>query len=325
MNIRPAEPTDLPAILALLKASLGESSSPKTAAYWHWKHEANPFGHSPVLLAEYGDQLIGVRAFMRWQWVKEGETYSALRAVDTATHPDHRGKGVFKNLTLELLERCKSAGDDFLFNTPNEQSRPGYLKMGWQAVGKLPVRLSLRRPLQVLRNKFGKPTAIPAPLPPAFRARDNWQQHDLAFVQDTSLPSHLHTPISPIYLEWRYAKCTVIDYFALSSPGAFVAGHFRAQPLGRECRLSQVCISPKQTDLRFLNRQLANLLKACPADFLSVAPSQAPQTNAWLASHRFLPALKVGPVLTFLALQEEHRSLGAEHPWAYQIGDLELF
>src|SRR5262249_13025578 len=28
---------------------------------------------------------------------------------------------------------------DFVFNTPNDSSRPGYLKMGWHVVGRLPV------------------------------------------------------------------------------------------------------------------------------------------------------------------------------------------
>ena len=26
-----------------------------------------------------------------------------------------------------------------MFNTPNDQSRPGYLKMGWQVVGRVPI------------------------------------------------------------------------------------------------------------------------------------------------------------------------------------------
>jgi len=64
MMIRPAQASDIRAIVALLKASLGEALVKKTAAIWQYKHRDNPFGRSLVLVAEENDQIIGVRAFM---------------------------------------------------------------------------------------------------------------------------------------------------------------------------------------------------------------------------------------------------------------------
>ena len=141
MKIREASKDDTSGILNVLKASLGETSSRKTERVWNYKHVNNPFGKSLVLLAEENNQVIGVRAFMRWKWQYGENIYSALRAVDTATHPDHQGKGVFKKLTLKALEIAGEMGDHFVFNTPNTQSKPGYLKMGWKEVAKLNVRL----------------------------------------------------------------------------------------------------------------------------------------------------------------------------------------
>src|SRR5688572_13844447 len=100
MQIREATELDIPIIVDLLKLSLGESLMPKSEAYWRWKHVENPFGASPVLLCFEDDMLIGVRAFMRWQWFHNGKIQTAVRAVDTATHPAHQGKGIFKKLTL---------------------------------------------------------------------------------------------------------------------------------------------------------------------------------------------------------------------------------
>jgi N-acetylglutamate synthase-like GNAT family acetyltransferase len=60
MEIRPATKNDIPAIIKLLKASLGESLMPKSEAYWQWKHINNPFGASPVWIATEADQIIGV-------------------------------------------------------------------------------------------------------------------------------------------------------------------------------------------------------------------------------------------------------------------------
>jgi N-acetylglutamate synthase-like GNAT family acetyltransferase len=50
MEIRPAHENDIPAIVELLKLSLGESLMPKSEAFWRWKHIDNPFGKSPVIL-----------------------------------------------------------------------------------------------------------------------------------------------------------------------------------------------------------------------------------------------------------------------------------
>ncbi len=143
MQIREATENDIPGILNVLKASLGESSSKKTEEVWRYKHIENPFGKSLVLIAAENEEIIGVRAFMRWQWQKEDKVYSAFRAVDTATHPSHQGKGIFKKLTLKALEIGKERGDHFVFNTPNTQSKPGYIKMGWKEVDKLKIQLRL--------------------------------------------------------------------------------------------------------------------------------------------------------------------------------------
>ena len=67
------------------------------------------------------------------------KVYRCLRAVDTATHPEHQGKGIFKKLTLQLIDEAAKQGYDFIFNTPNAQSTPGYLKMGWKRWGKVPL------------------------------------------------------------------------------------------------------------------------------------------------------------------------------------------
>ena len=83
-------------------------------------------------------QIVGLRTFMRWDLVTgEGETLRCARAVDTATHPDHQGKGIFRRLTEEAVEVARDDGIAMIFNTPNEKSKPGYLKMGWREVGEI--------------------------------------------------------------------------------------------------------------------------------------------------------------------------------------------
>ena len=96
-------------------------------------------------------RIVGLRAFMRWEFVRGGEVLHAVRAVDTATHPDYQGKGLFTAMTMHGLDVIKDDGIDFVFNTPNDKSRPGYLKMGWQEVGKLPVAIRVAGPRGAVR------------------------------------------------------------------------------------------------------------------------------------------------------------------------------
>ena len=79
----------------------------------------------------------------------------AVRAVDTATDPDYQGRGLFTRLTLQAIDELRAEGVDFVFNTPNDQSRPGYLKMGWQVVGTLPTHVRPTRWRNVAAHRPG--------------------------------------------------------------------------------------------------------------------------------------------------------------------------
>ncbi len=139
-QIRVATAADVPAIVALMQSELGWPEDPRAEALWRWKHEQNPFGTSLVWVAECGGEVIALRAFMRWRMItSDGQVLQAARAVDTATRHDQRGRGWFRALTLHGLGALQDHGIAFVFNTPNEQSRPGYLSMGWRDVGRLPV------------------------------------------------------------------------------------------------------------------------------------------------------------------------------------------
>jgi GNAT superfamily N-acetyltransferase len=119
------------AMAALLRETFNQSIF--TRDYLVWKHVENPAGKSFVLIAEENSKMVGLRIFMLWDFHIHGKSYKALRPVDTAVHKDYQGKGLFKQLTLQGLEMMKG-NFDFIFNTPNANSLPGYLKMGWTKI-----------------------------------------------------------------------------------------------------------------------------------------------------------------------------------------------
>ena len=93
--------------------------------------------------------------------------FEPSRAVDTATLPEWRGKGVFSRLTMRLVEQMQNEGVSFVYNTPNGKSMPGYLKMGWAPVTRIPLWI---RPIHVSRLIAPRAIGNSAPEPPTARA-----------------------------------------------------------------------------------------------------------------------------------------------------------
>ncbi len=234
MQIREATEQDIPEILEVLKASLGETSSKKTEAVWRYKHVDNPFGKSLVLVAVENDEIIGVRALMKWKWQLGKQVFSALRAVDTATHPEHQGKGIFKKLTLRAIEIAKENGDIFIFNTPNTQSLPGYLKMGWKEVDKLKIRLKPGNPLTWLNNKTGNSSIVN-------KTCVEGQLANLVSSYNTlkSGENNLFTLKSPEYLLWRYENNPLQKYEVKADQDFYLAGYVKEHNYFKELRITE--------------------------------------------------------------------------------------
>ncbi|MGB7842644.1 MAG: GNAT family N-acetyltransferase, partial [Salinimicrobium sp.] len=281
MTIREANHNDIPQILKVLKASLGETSSKKTEEVWRYKHVDNPFGESLVLVAEENKEIVGVRAFMRWQWQRGDQIYSTFRAVDTATHPDHQGKGIFKKLTLKALEIGKERGDHFVFNTPNDQSKPGYLKMGWEEVDKLKITL---RPLNLLqfRNKrveygiSGKEGMI----------------KELLKIHHEQLKAsgRLFTPKDIAYIKWRYLDNPLQKYKVIFNEKYFIAGYVKERKEINELRVSEGILA--KSGRKPAKLAILQLAKSSGAKFLSISPDSGVDFKASISGN-------FGPVLTY--------------------------
>jgi hypothetical protein len=288
---------------------LGESSSPKSISYWNWKHNNNPFGNSPVLVADTNSMLVGVRAMMQWQWQKGNKVCNTLRAVDTASHPDFQGKGIFSKLTKQLLEESKSKEVSFVFNTPNTKSKPGYLKMGWKEVGKLRIGLQLRFP-----SFFKKST-------------NNYITYDDANLNhlcthwnnELSKSNIFFTPKSPNYLNWRYRNNPVINYVIHCEHDIYIAAYLRPRKYFIELRVSELIYQgDAKTNADKVNRVLNSLISTSKITLVSFSPNAADT----IPGISFV--LPIGPVFTLknLNMQVPFENL---NDWNISLGDLELF
>jgi len=199
MIIRPATDTDLPGMMDLLRIALGGTRS---ASFWQWKHSQNPFGSSLVLLGIEGDQLVGIRAFLRWRLRYREEVVHAWRPVDTSVHPSFHGNGIFTQLTSRALDEIDQMGSHLVFNTPNPRSGAGYLKLGWSAMGNLPVRVRFS-PLNLLRKR----TTLPMKTDMLPEETSEWI---IGWMKSRS--NRFTTDLSVSFLEWRYLENPMFRY-----------------------------------------------------------------------------------------------------------------
>jgi GNAT superfamily N-acetyltransferase len=325
-------------VLELLSTSLGPGPVGRRAPeFFRWKHLENPFGPSFLLLAESAGRIVGLRAFMRWRFRVGDRSVRAVRAVDTATHPDHRGKGIFSQLTEQALHELRG-GTELVFNTPNGKSMPGYLKMGWRTVGIFPAAIRIRRPLPVLRDarglrsRVGTPRpARPAPRVDAETAAEALADRDLPALLGEAAgasPARFATPRDAAFLDWRYGAPALLDYRGMREHiGGMLAGIalFRLRQRGRlwESTVADVIVRPG--DVRTARRLLRRVAGAAAVDHLACSfppgsePARAGRASGFLRS----PG---GPTLTAKAVRAELRPDPYEpRSWALCLGDLEVF
>lgn len=62
-----------------------------------------------------------------------GQLFLAAQSADTMTHPKHRFKGMFVDLSNKTFELCKELGIKLVFGFPNQNSYHGAVhKLGWK-------------------------------------------------------------------------------------------------------------------------------------------------------------------------------------------------
>jgi GNAT superfamily N-acetyltransferase len=323
LDVRPATADDRSAVLALLRASLGWGDADRFGEFFRWKHEQNPFGASYALVATDGDRIVGFRTFLRWEFVdRDGVIRRAVRAVDTATDPAYQGRGIFRTLTLHAVDELAADGVAFVFNTPNDKSRPGYLKMGWTEVGRLPTSIRFRSPAGALRMLRSRVPAerwsadVPAGRPAAEVLADPALE-GLAGV--ASPGAALRTRRTAGYLRWRY-DFEPLGYRAITRSSDLADGVavFRLRRRGSSLEGAVCEVLVPGADVAARRALLRGVARAVPADYLLRLGGPV------LGTTGFVRAPGQGPMLTWRPLTG--RVAGGEvGDWDLGLGDIELF
>lgn len=330
LEVRRARTDELDAVIELCGTALGWEPGRPHRDLFTWKHHDNPFGSSPVWVAATGDgTLAGVRVFLRWELVAPGgAVHAVVRAVDTATHPDHQGRGVFRRLTMGAVAELADEGVSFVFNTPNAQSRPGYLQMGWSDVDRLPVAVAVRSPAALLRlakarvpaDKWSLDVELGQPAGEALGPANAAAITGLLATQP--VPTRWRTRRTPELYAWRY-RHPALHYRVLPADDAagvgagFVVFRVRRRGAATEGTVCDIVVPGADPTLRRrVLRRLRRDSRAAGVDYLLGLGGGDPRCG-------WLPLPGQGPRLTV-------RPLAADPPasldrWDLAMGDVELF
>ena len=330
-TVRPYVDEDEANVLSLLRAALGEGpTGSRSTAFFRWKHLENPFGRSFMLVAETDDRIVGFRALMRWEFLAGDRTVRAVRPVDTATHPDYQGQGIFSRLTREALSGLEGQAD-LVFNTPNDKSLPGYRKMGWDTVGSVTVSVRIRHPIRFARHARHDGGSVEGawPVIRADRAGDVLGEAADDLLRSSDRPDdRLRTPRDGAFLRWRYGSASELDYRAARETGGGQArglAIFRVRPRGLLWETTVSDLVAPDRDSHIARRLLRRVIRASDVDHLTcsfparTAPSRAARQVGFIRAPR-------GMTLVVKALSRDlspdPRELAS---WALSLGDLEVF
>jgi GNAT superfamily N-acetyltransferase len=115
-----------------------------TPRYLDWLYVANPDGQAVGYDAWDGERLAAHYVCVPARAWVDGCEVPVLLSLNTATHPDYQGKGLFTKLAAMTFEAGAAQGFDGVYGVANANSTPGFVrKLGFQLVRPLEARIGL--------------------------------------------------------------------------------------------------------------------------------------------------------------------------------------
>lgn len=143
-SVREASASDDAAIAELFRVVFGFD---RGAEHQNWKFRDNPAGAPIIAVAEANDRIVGQYALWPTHLRLGSERVLGAQSLDTMTHPEYRGQGMFTVLAEECMRYAAARGVEALYGFPNDNSQPGFVrKLDWDCTGSVPMWV---RPLKI--------------------------------------------------------------------------------------------------------------------------------------------------------------------------------
>ena len=115
----------------------------------------NPMGRVISFNAFYNNELVAHYACIPIKMMIEDRVVLGLLDMATVTHPNHRGKGLFKKLARITYDYAKENGFEFVIGVANANSFPGYMKyFPYEFISKLDVKIGIGNTIKYNKNKL---------------------------------------------------------------------------------------------------------------------------------------------------------------------------
>ena len=132
-TIRPADVDDARGIAALFETVFGVT---RPASYGVWKFDENPAGPPITVVAEDAGRIVGQYMLLPTPLRLGKQRILGAQSLDTMTHPDYRGQGMFTLLANESFSIALTRGVEALYGFPNENSLHGFIRrLNWDYTG----------------------------------------------------------------------------------------------------------------------------------------------------------------------------------------------
>jgi hypothetical protein len=121
----------------LFKASFPDEDK-LNAKYLDWLYNLNPDGKAIGWDAFYGGALVAHYCVIPRKYSYLGVQYKAVHSVNTATHPQHQGNGLFIRLANLTYESAYEQGASFVVGVANANSIGGFQrKLDFSILGQI--------------------------------------------------------------------------------------------------------------------------------------------------------------------------------------------
>lgn len=115
-----------------------------TFEYLKWQYFANPDGDVVGFDAYADGDIVAHYVVEPLQAMLLGKPAKGVLSLNTATHPDHQGKGLFVRLASATYDLARELGYEFVVGVANANSTPGFVrKLGFQLVAPLKAEVGV--------------------------------------------------------------------------------------------------------------------------------------------------------------------------------------
>ncbi len=139
-------PHEVKKIFELMKTCFPQAQY-LTETYLRWQYLENPAGKAVGFNAYVEDELVAHYVTLPCTWNIYGDSVRCLLSLNTATKPQHQGKGLFKKLAQLTYEEGRKRDFKYVFGVGNNNSTHGLIhSLKFQSLGPLRVMVGFGTP-----------------------------------------------------------------------------------------------------------------------------------------------------------------------------------